>query len=172
MTADEGPVPPKIQADGRRRPCCTTFVPNIKVDTRTSKFLKAKSISYNNKTNSIGRPQPLWKNLKKKASRKIFLETNHHSLNFPHYGIQCGNLMTFMPFRIYVKSFLAAILTFIEALNFDVWEIAYLRMSLISNNSKPAAWIVNMADFEVLKSPKMISRKILMAGKLPNSTLC
>ena len=59
MTADEGPVQPKIQADGRRRPCCTTFVPNIKVDTRSSKFLKAKSISYNNKTTSKGRPPSL-----------------------------------------------------------------------------------------------------------------
>ena len=77
-------------------------------------------------------------------------------------------MTNFLPLRFYVKSFFddfrvskTAILTILEALNVDFGKfLHFLKAKIYQNKKSRASKTVKMVDFELLDSPKMISRKI------------
>ena len=76
--------------------------------------------------------------------------------------------MTFLPLRFYVKSFFddfrvskTAILSILEALNVDFGKcLNFLKPEIFQNQKFRASKTGKMADFELVDSPKLISRKI------------
>ena len=88
---------------------------------------------------------------------------------------QCGNLRIWLSFRFYVKSILldfrrskTAILTTLEALNFvNFISFTHFRCKDLKKINIQSQ-CVKMPDFALLESPKLISRKIWVIGKLPS----
>ena len=89
---------------------------------------------------------------------------------------QCENFWAFLPFRFYVKSILVvlkppktAILTIWVAMNFELWQF-------LTFSSVKFFWKSKFNIFKTVKTAfltfwnqlKLISRKIIMAGKLLN----
>ena len=74
----------------------------------------------------------------------------------------------FLPLRFYVKSLFndfrvskTAILTILEALNVDFGKfLNFLKAEIYQNQKSRASKTAKMADFELLDSPQLISRKI------------
>ena len=81
---------------------------------------------------------------------------------------QCGKMTNFLPLRFYVKSFFddfkvskTAILTILEALNVDFGKfLNFLKAEIYQTQESKASKTGKMVDFEIVDSPKLISRKI------------
>ena len=77
-------------------------------------------------------------------------------------------MTNFLPLRFYVKSFFddfrvskTAILTILEALNVDFGKfLNFLKPEIHQNLKSRASKTGKIADFELVDSPKLISRKI------------
>ena len=86
------------------------------------------------------------------------------------FNTQCGYFMIFLSLRFYVisifedpRSTKCAILTHVEALNFDFHALLGLKFTKLAKFS--AKKMVKTAVLQLLHSPKLISRKIWMTEK-------
>ena len=118
------------------------------------------------------------KKLKKKNQIKNFYRPGQLNWKFWLWMEipQCGNLAIFLGLWFHVKTILAdfrrsiiAVLTILEALNFDSWKNFTLdNVKITKNSNLRTAQIVKMAVFGAPKWPKLILHEIWVSEKSRN----